>query len=77
MSQGNTITEAQSRSGLVVISAGRNASNARTVPYVERYRQATALMISPAEYRQEAAEHEGKRRTAPRERRFSRASTGR
>lgn len=59
-----TLTEAQNRGGLVVVSQGENAtylSSARLVPYAEMYQGRTAIIETPAERLQRAGEDEARR----------------
>lgn len=59
-----TLTEAQAASGIIELSRGVNTahlSNAREVPYAEIYRERTAIMESPIERIQRAAEDEHRR----------------
>ena len=59
-----TLTAAAAQACVFVMMTGVTsslASNARAVPYAERYRQASGLMETPAEYIQKAAEDEAKR----------------
>ena len=60
-----TLTEAISLGGIVVLSAGGNATSAdtsRTVPYAEYYVQQTGLVETPVERILRAAEDERHRR---------------
>jgi hypothetical protein len=52
------LIEAQAQSGVSVIhtSPERTDTNARTVPYVERYAGSTGLFQTPAQRLQEAAQ---------------------
>ena len=62
-----TLTEAQAAGGLVLISHGANVSqlsNSRFVPYAESYRQHTAIIETPIERIQQAAEDEARRQKA-------------
>lgn len=68
-----SITAARASNNLVILS-GNNSSTARSIPYAERYRAASALIATPAEKLQEAAQDEAARQA---KRRFSKASTGR
>lgn len=58
----DTLTEAQARAGLIVVTRGSATylSNARSVPYVDTYRQSSAVIETPAERMQRAAAHEAK-----------------
>lgn len=60
----NTLTTALLQSGVNVISQLSNASysNARYVPYVERYQASNAIMEEPIEVIQRAAEDEARRK---------------
>jgi hypothetical protein len=51
----DTITEALNSSGInvVFLNAHTTATNVRPIPYSERYREANALMKTPAERFQE------------------------
>lgn len=59
-----TLTEAQARSGLLVVLLDRGGthSNFRQVPYAEEYRAATSVIESPVERIQQAAQDEEERK---------------
>ena len=59
-----TLTEAASRGQLLSISEFEEvkSNNSRVVPYRDSYRDRTALMETPIEYLQRAAEDDEKRR---------------
>ena len=67
LNQPKTLTEAASRSGLLIVSLFEEmqSTNSRVVPYRESYRDRTAWTESPAEYLQRAAEDDEKRRAQP------------
>ena len=59
-----TFTEAAYRSGMGIVSTlidGTYFSNSRLIPYRELYRDRTALIESPADHLQRAAEDEARR----------------
>lgn len=60
-----TLTEAQSRNPFRITWPGGGAveSNARVIPYVERYLACTSVVKTPAERLQEAADEERRRDT--------------
>ena len=65
-----TLTDAQRKSGLLVISREQNSayqqSSSRSIPYVEIYSQRTGTMETPAEHLQRAGEDEARRERATR-----------
>lgn len=63
MAKPRTVTEAQASSPGVFLrlTGSRTASNWRPLSYADRYRAATGVMETPAEYLQRAAEDEERR----------------
>jgi hypothetical protein len=59
-----TLTDAHARSRLILVSRATNltySSNSRNIPYVEMYRERTAVIETPAENLQKAADDDAKR----------------
>jgi hypothetical protein len=54
------LTDASRRSGagMLLQRVDRTASNVRTIPYAERYRQVSGLFETPAEHLQRAADED-------------------
>jgi hypothetical protein len=59
-----SLTEANRRNGVIVVvesASGSSMSNARRIPYVEQYRQSNAVVETPAQRIQRAADEEAAR----------------
>lgn len=66
-----TLTEAQAKSGYLLLFSAANASchsTARTIPYAEAYRERTSAGIQTPEERLQAASEDEARRAAARRR---------